>query len=114
MSPTIQILPPVGPSARNGSSAATGDPTGHGAGSQRGSLGELVRVAGWRVEPTRTPLFNHAASPNLPTPSLGFLAQHLAQEWSSGENFIDPARAAAAYAAPLDAVPPEIEIRATA
>ena len=118
MSPTIQILPPVGQTVRDGSTAAAGDAAGHGPGSQRGSqrgsLGALVRLAGWQAEPTRAPLFSHAGAPDQPRPSLGFLAQHLAQEWSTADNYVDPARAAAAYAAPGEAVPPGIEIRAAA
>ena len=125
MSPTIQILPPVGQTVRDGSTAAAGDAAGHGPGSQRGSLGALVRLAGWQADlrpsapPTasrfaRAPLFSHAGAPDQPRPSLGFLAQHLAQEWSTADNYVDPARAAAAYAAPGEAVPPGIEIRAAA
>lgn len=104
MSPTIQILPPVTPSVRYGSTA----------GSHRGSSGALVDMAGWRAASTRAPLFSHAGAPDLPVLSPGFLAQHLAQEWSSGDKLMDPARVAAAYSAPVGAGTPGIGIQAAA
>jgi len=108
MSPTIQILPPV-----TGAAAAR-ETAGRGADPHRGSLGALVRVAGWRSEPTRAPLFSHAGAAGLPSPSLGFLAQHLAQEWSSGANAVDPARAAAAYVGRAGTIATGIAIREAA
>lgn len=83
MTPAVQILPPVTASSGGGLRTA----------------GALVPAAGWRDAPTRVPLFCHVGVRDLPAASLGFITQHLAQEWMSRAATATPARVATAYAA---------------
>lgn len=97
MTPTIQILPPV--SARLREAVPAGDGMGRDGNPAQRSLGALVRMSPHGPEPLRTPMFNHAGAIGAPRVSIGFLAQHLAQEWTARADVLDPARIASAYRA---------------